>query len=285
MNTPFNRPLVPVHGTEEILRDLDKHILKKQPFSTIRYGDGCLGIVCAYIAPDFVKKGKWSGGQKNRIANSVMRQQGIPLKARLDICQRVVDAANNSNYIDCYDAFYTGIGRSKGLGFISSHWKEIHEAVGIKNSSYCSPYLHYMSIVYGEYNLHNVMRNRTVFCISNQIQICERLKWFSGAKKIDSYQIGRAGDKANYQERHRVIMSLIANNAKKYDLFLIGAGLLGKIYCDYIKKCGGVAFDAGRLFDLWSGVRIIDSVPKRFIKMDTKTMLARRIMKPNSNVW
>lgn len=285
MATPFNRPLVPVHGTEEILRDLNQHIIDKKPFSTVRYGDGCLGIVCAYIAPQFVKRGKWSGGQKNGIANSVMRQQGIPLGSRLDICQQVVEAANNANYIDCYDSFYTGIGRSKGLGFIASNWKEIHEAVGITNTSYCNPYLHYMSIVYGEYNLHNIMRNRTVFCISNQVRICEKLKLLSGSKKIDSYQIGRSGDKANYQERHQVIMTIIANHATKYYLFLIGAGLLGKIYCDYIKKCGGRAFDAGRLFDLWSGVRIIDSVPKRFLRMDTNLLLARRILTSKSPVW
>jgi hypothetical protein len=282
---PFNRPLVPVHGTEEILKDLDKHIAEKKPFSTVRYGDGCLGIVCAYIAPSFVKVGKWSGGQKNGIANSVMRQQGIPLNKRLDICKQVVQAANRANYVDSYDAFYTGIGRSKGLGFIASHWKEIHEAVGITNTSYCNPYLHYMSVVYGEYNLHNVMRNRTIFCVSNQVQICEKLKVFSGATKIESYHIGRAGDKTNYQISHEKIMSIIKNNATKYDLFLIGAGLLGKIYCDYVKQCGGRSFDAGRLFDLWSGVRVIDSVPKRFLRMDTKTMLARRILKPDSKVW
>jgi len=285
MTSPFNRPLVPVHGTEEILKDLNQHIVEKKPFSTVRYGDGCLGIVCSYIAPAFVKNGKWKGGQKNGIANSVMRQQGIPLNQRLDICKQVVQSADKSNYIDSYDAFYTGIGRAKGLGFIASHWKEIHGAVGITNTSYCNPYLHYMSIVYGEYNLHNVIRSRTIFCVSNQVQVCEKLQWFSGAKKIDSYRIGRMGDKSNYKEHYMRIMRLIKTNADKYDLFLIGAGLLGKIYCDYVKTCGGRAFDSGRLFDLWSGVRVIDSVPKRFIKMDTKIMLARRIMKPNSNVW
>lgn len=282
---PFNRPLVSVHGTEEILKDLNQHIVDKKPFSTIRYGDGCLGIVCSYIAPNFVKVGKWSGGQQNKIANSVMRQQGIPVTERFDICNQVVQAANRANYVDSYDAFYTGIGRAKGLGFIASHWKEIHEAVGITNTSYCNPYLHYMSIVEREYNLHTVMKNRNVFCISNQIQICEKLKWFSGIKKIDFYRIGRSGDKSNYQIHHVKIMRIIKNNVDKYDLFLIGAGLLGKIYCDYIKQCGGRSFDAGRLFDLWSGIRAIDSVPKRFLRMDPKTMLAKRILKPNSAVW
>jgi hypothetical protein len=36
-------------------------------------------------------------------------------------------------------------------------------------------------------------------------------------------------------------------------LFLVGAGLLGKIYCARIKQLGGIALDIGSLADAWSG--------------------------------
>ncbi len=36
-------------------------------------------------------------------------------------------------------------------------------------------------------------------------------------------------------------------------LFLVGAGVFGKMYCDWIKRRGGVAVDAGSLFDAWAG--------------------------------
>ena len=36
-------------------------------------------------------------------------------------------------------------------------------------------------------------------------------------------------------------------------LFLVGAGVFGKIYCHWIKQRGGVAVDIGSIFDSWAG--------------------------------
>lgn len=37
-------------------------------------------------------------------------------------------------------------------------------------------------------------------------------------------------------------------------LFLVGAGVFGKIYCRWIKERGGIAVDIGSIFDSWAGV-------------------------------
>lgn len=37
-------------------------------------------------------------------------------------------------------------------------------------------------------------------------------------------------------------------------VYLIGAGYLGKAYCNRVKELGGVAIDVGGVFDLWSGL-------------------------------
>lgn len=37
------------------------------------------------------------------------------------------------------------------------------------------------------------------------------------------------------------------------EIFLIGAGFLGKIYCGWVKRLGGIAVDIGSVFDLWAG--------------------------------
>ena len=39
----------------------------------------------------------------------------------------------------------------------------------------------------------------------------------------------------------------------KGQVFLVGAGFLGKIYCDLIKRNGGIALDVGSLMDRWTG--------------------------------
>jgi hypothetical protein len=36
-------------------------------------------------------------------------------------------------------------------------------------------------------------------------------------------------------------------------LYLVAGGLLGKLYCDRIKRSGGVAVDIGALIDGWMG--------------------------------
>jgi hypothetical protein len=37
------------------------------------------------------------------------------------------------------------------------------------------------------------------------------------------------------------------------NIFLVGAGICGKIYCDAIQRGGGIAIDVGSIFDLWAG--------------------------------
>lgn len=37
------------------------------------------------------------------------------------------------------------------------------------------------------------------------------------------------------------------------EIFLVGAGFLGKIYCGWIRRQGGIALDIGSVFDLWAG--------------------------------
>ena len=36
-------------------------------------------------------------------------------------------------------------------------------------------------------------------------------------------------------------------------LLLVGAGVIGKIYCNWMRDRGGVAFDIGAVMDLWAG--------------------------------
>lgn len=35
-------------------------------------------------------------------------------------------------------------------------------------------------------------------------------------------------------------------------LFLVGSGVFGKIYCEWIKQRGGIAIDVGSMFDSWA---------------------------------
>lgn len=273
-----------INSTNEILTELNECILKKKPFSIIRFGDAIYGIVSVYRCPNLIDSGKWKGRKGKRLSRAILGQLTIPQQNRRRLCRRIVIAANRANFIDSYDA-YRLLNRRR-LGILGRKWKEIHSESGINNTSYCSCFIHYFSIVDGEYNLLDIMKNRRIFCITSQLSCINKLREVSGASVIDTYQIPRRGRKGrHYKDHFRKIMSLIQNNAKRYDLFLIGAGFLGKIYCDEVKRCGGRSFDAGRLFDFWSGTRQIDSAPKRFLKYNSKKMLCERKRQHSTGVW
>lgn len=54
------------------------------------------------------------------------------------------------------------------------------------------------------------------------------------------------------------------------ELFLVGAGFLGKIYCDIIKKRGGIALDLGSKLDYWAS---FDTRPGMFTMDDAERVL------------
>jgi len=273
-----------IYSTNEILTDLKNKIINKEPFSTIRLGDAGHGIITVFKCHSVIDVGKWSGSRGRKLANSILGQLTVPTSEREKIVDRVVTACNRADYIDSYDAFGE-LNCKKGLGVIGRRWKEIHESAGIYNTDFCNPFLHYFSIVKGEMNLFDLMKGRNIFCITSRGGVLERLKVASEAKVINHYRIPRRGRKGQHFKSHyRKVMKAIGNNVKNYDLFLVGAGFLGKIYCDEVKRLGGRAFDCGRLFDFWSGSRNIDSRPKRFIKYDPIKMLCNRI-RSKSEVW
>lgn len=60
-------------------------------------------------------------------------------------------------------------------------------------------------------------------------------------------------DSGHYPGRYREIMACI-EQLPPGTLVLIGAGVLGKIYCDAVKRAGAVALDIGAVFDAWTGL-------------------------------
>jgi len=273
-----------IYSTNQILTDLKNKIINKEPFSTIRLGDAGHGIITVFKCHGVIDVGKWSGSRGKKLANSILGQLTVPTPERDRIVDRVVTACNRADYIDTYDAF-DELTCKKGLGVIGRRWREIHENAGIYNTDFCNPFLHYFSIVSGEMNLFNLMKGKNIFCITSKVGILDRLKMVSGARVINHYRIPRRGRGGQHFKGHyRKVMKAIRNNVKRHDLFLVGAGFLGKIYCDEVKRLGGRAFDSGRLFDFWSGSRNIDSRPKRFIQYNPRKMLCDRI-KLRSEIW
>jgi hypothetical protein len=56
----------------------------------------------------------------------------------------------------------------------------------------------------------------------------------------------------HWPDRYRQIMQEL--QVERGQPFLVGAGHLGKAYCDLVKRKGGIAIDVGSLMDAWAGV-------------------------------
>lgn len=63
-----------------------------------------------------------------------------------------------------------------------------------------------------------------------------------------------AADGPHWPDGFLAMQQTIATRVQPGDLVLVGAGVLGKIYCGWIKERGGVAVDIGSIFDGWAAV-------------------------------
>jgi hypothetical protein len=78
--------------------------------------------------------------------------------------------------------------------------------------------------------------------------------------RVDQYLVpaesGHAGPRSgrHYPDRFNEIRATL-EVPYPGAVFLIGAGVLGKIYCHWIQQRGGIAIDIGSMFDVWSEVR------------------------------
>lgn len=103
-----------------------------------------------------------------------------------------------------------------------------------------------------------------LFCISCR-DVGEQLKQAFGFKQVETFLIPpqnlpyrtvpgmQVASTRHYPDLFNLASEWIVKNAAG-KMFFVGAGGLGKLYCDLVKKCGGMAIDVGSLFDGWSGL-------------------------------
>jgi hypothetical protein len=89
----------------------------------------------------------------------------------------------------------------------------------------------------------------------------DRLRTAFGAEQITLFAIpnqvsntGRRPSSPHYPDVFEAVMRSLGA-IEEGQLVLVAAGLLGKIYCNRIKQCGGIALDIGSVADVWMGQR------------------------------
>jgi len=134
--------------------------------------------------------------------------------------------------------------------------------------------LHKRQILFYFYHIKNlnykkILQNRNIiYCITCR-NINERLKQSFNIKTVKTFLIApekfafrkslRAGynkwkGKPHYPDLYEGIITWLTNNDLKGKIVLVGAGGLAKIYCNHVKRMGGIGIDVGAMFDSWAGI-------------------------------
>lgn len=217
-----------------------------RPVSIIRAGDGECQVLRSNESIDLYR---------GCIKNVMTRQMGYePTMGDVDaIRQNLITAYNNADIV--------GLPNHKQMDRLSDHWKLTEQTV----KPYCTTQkFTYTDVAYDM--LYNGMldewlmnKKRVVYIGCRDID--EGLKRRFNIGIVHSYIIapeakftsGYSGLK-HYPEQFNQ-MEWWMNAVPSYDGVpcIVGAGVIGKIYCNWFRDRGGVAFDIGAVMDLWAG--------------------------------
>lgn len=254
------------YKVDYILDKLQNAINNKVPFSLIRFGDGGLKLIYYFLTDE-----------KNEL-RKISEKEGIPLRKMREVLEAWRFFANSADFIDSPQCYFEGFWdrykllgekRSKKSYSLLRNWDIIYSLIGIENKNFCNPEINFLSILNFKNNLFDLLKNRKICCITNH----DNIQNFLNISGIEVEVIKIVGWYQNHFDYFKETIDKINNYINMdFDLFLIGAGELGRIYTGYIKFLGGRAFDLGSVFDFW----VCGTIPLRlkiFLEIDPDNTL------------
>ena len=236
--------MVKINSVSSILNKLIYSINQKESFGLIRFGDGGLKLIDAYLNSDFEQLEK------------ISEKEGIPSELFSKIIESWKVSANICDYIDCPEVYFSGRfwkrtrrkGREISLETRKKlkNWEELYNNVGITNSNYCNPEVNFlMCLTSQKPSLLDIIKDKKVCCISNYSSLINVIT------NCDLEILQIPGFHENQYTHFSSVLDFINKHANDYDLWLVSAGELGRIFPGFIKFKGGRALDIGSLVDYW----------------------------------
>jgi len=233
-----------IHTIEDILNHLENCIEYKLSFSHIRFGDGGIKYIHSLLYNDL-----------QQLA-TIVKKEGLPRHSLVEILELWGYYARRADYIDSPEVYYDGTfwPRIKKPGKpINSEtdekmqdWRDLYERAEFDNDSYCNPESNCLMIIKieGKRNLIDFIKNKKVCCITAKPEIKQLFPEWDIIEIVGQWQ-------NQYKNSFKEVVDIIKHTARNYDLWLVAAGELGRIYSGLIKEYGGRCLDIGFIIEFW----------------------------------
>ncbi len=238
---------VKVIKIEYLLKEIKKSMEDKTPFSLIRFGDGGIKVIHALASGDFSQ------------LSDISKKEGIPIEEINVVVKLWAVAASNANYIDTPQVYFSSsfwprIRKHKPMTQRTVRrlklWDHLYRIAGFDTDRFCNPESNFLMCLsrYKELCLPDLLRGKRVCCITAVEDLNKYTKPFGLSLNI----LHIAGhEKDQYKCSFENVIKTIDTTATDYDMWLVAAGELGRIYPYLIKNKGGRAIDVGSLVDFW----------------------------------
>ena len=235
-----------IYTTQEILNKLEMCIQYKLPFSHIRFGDGGIKFMHCVLFKNLEQ------------LEIIIDKEGLPAHKIMQIFELWGYYARRADFIDTPEVYYNGTfwprikKPNKPINPETDQklrmWEYLYHNSEIFNKNYCNPESNCLFIldIPDRRNIFDLMKDRKVGIICTRPEVRRALYNYD----IDIIPI--VGQWENqYDNSFRDVVERIQNTARKYDIWLIAAGELGRLYTGMIKDLGGRAIDLGFVIDYW----------------------------------
>lgn len=260
-----------VYKTETILKDLDKKINMKKPFSLIRLGDGGIKVFHSVLFND------------SKQIKEISVKEGIPQDKFVEVLNLWSKYLRRADYIDTCQVYFSKKfwPRLKSEHSKASRktmdrlkmWSQLYYNFDVENVNYCNPEINYLSCLSDlDFNLIDVLKGRNICIISTFSKQRINKDLFNFCSNIDVIQIVGQYNQ-HYKKCFSETCEKLKNEANNYDLFLVAGGELGRIYSGIIKENNGRAFDIGFMMDYWCKRKPIHRRLTNYIRNDENNQL------------
>lgn len=133
---------------------------------------------------------------------------------------------------------------------------------------------HFQMLLAGSYE--RLLRGRDFVGVISGRDVTPHLKSAFGVREVAWHPLPAqarhdgVGPVAHYPDRYRELLAgLVVPHPGA--VFLVGAGIVGKVYCAEVKRRGGIAIDIGAVADIWAG------------RLDTRPFSVRNLHAANAD--